>query len=130
MVLSGKIALSHEDHYSRQLDKFDVDEFEGDWETSSIGKCTDFNLMTSGKISGKLKAIVIKEKQVVNYTIKEKCEWLFLYLYTGEISIHPDNKISTLHKGDLLVLNNPAIKELEIQGIENAELVFCEISYL
>jgi len=46
MVLDGKITLNHKDHYSRQINKFDVDEFEGDWKTSSIGKCTDFNLMT------------------------------------------------------------------------------------
>jgi environmental stress-induced protein Ves len=127
VILSGQITISHEGHYSRQLNKFDADEFDGDWKTSSVGKCTDFNLMISGKTSGELASVVIKDKQSVNYTIKEKCEWLFLYMYTGEISIHPGNKISTLHKGDLLVLNNPAIKELEIQGIENSELVFIEI---
>lgn len=128
MVLSGKITLIHEDHYSRQLNKFDVDEFEGDWNTSSIGYCTDFNLMTIGETSGELTAIVIKKEQYANYKIKENCNWFFMYVYSGKVSIDINIKKNTINKGDLLVLNKLSIKSLEIKGIENSELVFSEIT--
>jgi len=127
MVLSGKITLCHEEHHSRQLNKFEVDEFEGDWKTSSIGKCTDFNLMTAGKTSGELQAVVIKKKQYVNYEIKKNCDWLFIYIYSGKVSIDIKNKITIISKNDLLVLNKLSIEKLEINGIEHSELVFSVI---
>jgi environmental stress-induced protein Ves len=128
MILSGKITISHEGHFSRRLNKFEIDEFEGDWKTSSIGKCTDFNLMTTGKTSGELSAMVIKRKQYISYNIKEKCDWLFMYLYSGKVSFDINHKTAILNKGDLLVINKPAILNLEISGVENSELVFSEIS--
>jgi environmental stress-induced protein Ves len=128
MVLDGKITLNHEDHYSRQLNKFDVDEFEGDWKTSSIGKCTDFNLMTSGNTTGELKAIVIENEQSINWNIKVDCNWFFVYILSGKVRIDINNKTATLNKGDLLISNLPSISNFEIKGIENSELVFSEIS--
>lgn len=128
MVLSGKITLCHEEHHSRQLNKFEVDEFEGDWKTSSIGKCSDFNLMTVGQTTGDLQAHVIKEKQFMDYEIKKNCEWLFIYVHSGKVSIDINNEITIISKNDLLVLNNLTIKNLEINGIEYSELVFSVIS--
>ena len=129
MVLDGKITLSHEGHYARQLNKFDVDEFEGDWKTSSIGKCTDFNLMTTGKTSGELTASVIKKGEYVNLKINEKCDWLFIYAYSGKVDIESENKIITINKGDLLVLSNLTTRNLEITGIDDSELVFSKIKF-
>jgi uncharacterized protein len=128
MVLSGQITLSHEDRYSRQLNKFDEDQFEGDWKTSSIGKCTDFNLMTTGRTSGKLIAKTVNKGQRVIHKIIFKCDWFFIYIYTGKVKIATDNKIATINKGDLVVLNNLTTRNFEITGIENSELVFTEIT--
>lgn len=128
MVLAGKMTLRHEDHYSRRLNKFDVDEFEGDWKTSSTGKCTDFNLMTTGKITGELTAIVIQKEQYVNLNIKENCDWFIIYIYTGKVRIDINNKITTINTGDLLLLNKLTTRSFGIKGIENSELVFSEIS--
>jgi uncharacterized protein len=129
MVLEGKITVSHEGHYSRQLDKFEVDEFEGDWKTSSIGKCTDFNLMTTGNITGKLDAKVVREKQKVSYKLKKDSDWLFIYLYSGKVSVEINKKIAAIGKDELMVFNNPIISPIEINGIDYSELVFVEITY-
>jgi uncharacterized protein len=128
MVLDGNITVNHEDHYSRQLKKFDVDEFEGDWKTSSIGKCTDFNLMTTGKTTGELTAFYIEKEQFINYKIKESSDWFFLYIYSGKVRIDIDKKIATIDKGDLLILNKLTIRTIGINGIENSELVLAEIT--
>ena len=128
MVLSGEITLSHEGHYSRQLHKFEVDEFEGDWKTSSVGKCTDFNLMTTGKTTGELSVIVIEKGQHVNYNIKENGDWVFIFIHTGSVRIDLDSKIRTINKGDLLIINNITTRNFEINGIEKSELVFSEIT--
>lgn len=128
MVLDGKITLSHEGHYSRQLNKFDADEFEGDWKTSSIGKCTDFNLMTTGKTSGELTAIVIEIESCVNFNVKPNPDWLIIYIYSGTVRADLNNISATLNRGDLLVLNKLTTRSIEISGIENSELVISEIT--
>jgi uncharacterized protein len=128
MVLSGNIILNHEDHYSRQLSKFDTDEFEGEWRTSSQGKCTDFNLMTTGKTKGVLAAIIIEKNHTARYKINGFSDWLFMYLYSGKVSIDLNNKPSIIDKGDLLVVNKLIITDLIIKGIEQSELVFSQIT--
>jgi environmental stress-induced protein Ves len=128
MVLDGKITVNHEEHYSRQLKKFDIDEFEGDWKTSSIGKCTDFNLMTRGKTTGELSSFVILKEQYANCNIKEICEWFFIYVYSGKVRMELNNKRITINKGDLLIVNNPGNRVFGITGLEKSELVFSEIT--
>jgi len=44
-VLENRMTLVHKDHYSVSLERYDIDRFSGDWETSSQGKVTDFNLI-------------------------------------------------------------------------------------
>ena len=128
MVLHGKITLCHEDHYSRLLNKFDIDEFEGDWKTSSVGKGTDFNLITTGKTTGEISAVVIEKEKRVNCNVKENSDWFFIYVYSGKVTISIDNKITTINKGDLLILNKPSTRNFGIKSIENSELVFAEIT--
>jgi len=127
MVLAGQITLSHEGHHSKQLNKFNVDEFEGAWKTSSIGRCTDFNLMTTGKTTGEITAIVVEKEKQANYKIKENFDWCIVYIYSGKINIALNNKTIAINKGDLLLFNKPTITSLKITGVENSELVISEI---
>jgi environmental stress-induced protein Ves len=129
MLLDGEITICHEGHYSRQLNKFDTDEFPGDWKTSSVGKCIDFNLMTRGKTTGKLNAIAIEKDQDVNYSIEEHCDWFFIYAYSGKAAMSICKVISALNTGDLLKIKIPDMREFRIKGIDGGELVICEIFF-
>jgi environmental stress-induced protein Ves len=126
MVLSGEITLHHEGQHSKHLSKFEIDEFEGDWKTSSLGKCTDFNLMTTGKTTGALAGIVVKANQHVNHAIKARGHWLFIYVYKGMIRIQLHDQVTTANKGDLLVVHK-LITDLNIEGIETSELILSEV---
>ena len=127
-VLEGEVTLIHDDHDSRQLNKFDADEFEGDCETSSIGKCIDFNLMTTGETKGEITGIVVENEKHFDCNIKENCDWVFIYIFSGKISIDLKDDIITKVKGDLLILNKPTTGNLEIKGLEDCELVFSEVT--
>jgi len=59
MVLDGQIVISHKDRYNKELKRLNVDKLESDWQTSSTGTCTNFNLMTTGKTKGDLSALVL-----------------------------------------------------------------------
>lgn len=128
MVLAGSVTLIHENHYSRQLKKFDVDVFEGDWKTSSIGKCTDFNLMTRGNTTGELSSIIIKKDQYIKRNLKQTCDICFIYAYSGRVRINIKNEMIMINKGNLLILNKLTARNFEIKGIEDTELVFSEIT--
>ncbi|HRZ48775.1 MAG TPA: HutD family protein [Bacteroidales bacterium] len=127
MVLSGATVLHHEGHPSSYLGRFDAATFEGDWKTSSVGRCTDFNLMTSGNTSGALSALTVQKGQDVTYFFREHHTFVFFYLFSGETSLLINKQTDTLHQGDLLVFQQPVINALTFSSIEDCELVVCEI---
>lgn len=128
MVLDGEITLYHENHHTKQLHKFDIDIFEGAWKTSSHGKCTDFNLMTTGKTIGELEAVIIKKSQHLIYPIESKWNWLIIYVYSGNITVFFNKKKHTIPQGNLLALNEIVIHSLELEGTEKSELIISKIS--
>jgi uncharacterized protein len=130
MVLDGETKLFHKGHHTKQLRKFDVDEFEGEWETSSFGKCTDFNLMCTEKTKGELRALVVAKDKDFNYNAPETCDWVFVYLYTGELSLYFNKVENKMRKGDLLVVSKLGKAEIKIHACENSELIFSELTYL
>lgn len=127
IILDGQISIKHEDRYSRQLKKFDVEEFEGDWITSSVGKCTDFNLMTTGKTAGILSATKIGKDQFVTYNNSEKSDWFFVYVFKGKLRTVISDETIIINRGDLLVIQKPDSVKTQIEGLENSELVYAEI---
>lgn len=40
--------IDHKGHYCKTILKYEIDRFNGEWETTSKGKVTDFNLMLKG----------------------------------------------------------------------------------
>ncbi len=128
MVLDGKMKLVHENQYTQQLAKFEVDSFNGDWNTTSYGKCKDFNLMTTGKTNGELSALCIEKNEKIEFNISEFCHWVLIYNYTGNVEIYSDDVCYTLNAGDLFIVNEITTSTLLFAGIENSTLVISEIN--
>lgn len=127
MILDGTIVIHHEGYASKQLNKFEVHEFLGDWKTIAEGTCTDFNLMTKGNINGDIKALTVENNTKLNFPISQNAAsaWVFIYVYSGEISLDFNEEKHSIHKGDLISIKNPAT--LSIVCIENSELIITEI---
>lgn len=119
MVLYGHLNLHHEGHHQASLGQFDQDEFKGDWETKSEGKCVDFNLMCRGNTSGKLDGFVLQKNQ---YRVLD-CEGVIQYLYVVNGSIELNNK--TYFTGGLVRIKKETI--IEMKAKELSELVFIDI---
>ena len=129
MILDGQIEISHKDHYKKELQKFDIDEFEGDWQTSSVGICTDFNLMTQGKTKGELSSLSLSKNQINNFLISKQDSKLYIYLYSGKISFSIELNEQVLNQGDLLILDNPNMDNLKLIAFEKSELIISKISF-
>lgn len=127
MILDGQIEISHKNHYNKKLNKFDIDAFEGDWQTSSIGLCTDFNLMTKGKTKGELSSLSILQGQTTDYPIPPMHSKVFIYLYTGKVSFNLEQSDHILNQGELLVLDNLINVKLKFTAQENSRLIISKI---
>lgn len=116
MVLNGELKLTHEKRYSKVLKPFDTDQFLGDWNTKSIGKVTDFNLMTTGKTKGYLSHINILRNDCHKLSLNKEFNTIALYIYKGEAVIEINNNSNILKEQDILILKteNKKIDELRI----------------
>jgi environmental stress-induced protein Ves len=129
MILDGAIEIIHENHYSKKLGKFDTDSFEGDWKTSSVGKCIDFNLMTRGTTTGEISALSIEKNQALNISIDGKADFLILYVFSGEITLHENNETHQLQQGNLLVITQFNSLNLELIGSKDSDLIISKIIF-
>ena len=120
MVIEGELQLKHEGHHTAVLGAFEQDCFSGNWETTSFGCVTDFNLMMARGYKGTLEAISFKAGEVKDILLynnaneDEKLSQIIeaFYIVEGAIEIDTGINVKTiLNKGDLVL----AIRtELEI----------------
>lgn len=128
MILDGEIEISHKDQYTKTLKKFDIDEFEGNWETSSVGTCIDFNLMTRGNTKGELSSMSLIKNQTSEYSIIKKKAKTFIYLYSGKIRFNIDSEDHMLSHGELLIINKPESDILKLNGHKNSKLIIAHVT--
>ncbi len=129
MVLEGAVTLSHQGHHSKKLYKFEVDEFEGDWKTTSKGRCVDFNLMTKTGINGSISGQALNEGNTLEKELDNKDQWFFLYLFTGKLELSFNANTVVVHKGDCVMIENESDVRLVVSAQSNCELVFAEVEF-
>ncbi|PKQ60756.1 hypothetical protein BZG02_17960 [Labilibaculum filiforme] len=128
MILEGAIEIIHENKYRKKLNKFNTDSFEGDWNTSSVGKCIDFNLMTRGNAKGELSALTLEKNQTVPLPFKKETDFLILSVFSGEIELNTKEERQIVKQGSLCVITQLDSAKLEIKGITNSEVILSEIA--
>jgi environmental stress-induced protein Ves len=123
MVLEGQLEISHEGHYSKVLKQFEMDEFSGDWKTSSKGKVVDFNLIMGEGICGSLKYISLgKGKNLFKIDSggdrsRPVCT-VGYYLIFGGIQIHLNQEEYELEKGEMILIeSNFELDKIGVVGI-------------
>lgn len=126
MILEGGISITHEGKYSKHLKPFDVDTFSGDWKTTSMGTCTDFNVMTAGQRQSELYHLA--PGVVSGFILKPKstCKNLFLYPTSGIIRLQIKNANYSLTTGNLLVVKNYDASSIFINSEEAFGMVVVE----
>ncbi len=95
-ILEGKMEICHKDHHQKTLLPYDIDHFKGDWDTSSKGKVTDFNLMLKG-CKGDFFFKEIKQEEKIIFENEKILS--FIYCISGELKI--ENEL--LKAGELAV---------------------------
>lgn len=127
MVLDGEIIIKHEGHYSKHLKQFEIDNFEGNWNTSSCGKCTDFNLMTSNKYYGELDFLSINKNDILNLNFDKSLYMRFLYLYNGDLKIEQNKSHLNCSAGDLIQISEVDDNQIQLITNSRAEVIIANI---
>jgi len=128
MILEGEISINHEGQYRKHLKPFNVNNFSGDWKTTSIGTCTDFNVMTTGQRQCELYYLAMGAISSYKLKPKETCKNLFLYATSGAIHVQLMDVNYILATGNLLVIENLSVSYISINSDEDFGLVVLEIN--
>ncbi|MDO9039190.1 MAG: HutD family protein [Lutibacter sp.] len=127
MVLSGSIKVSHKNHHAVQLHKNEIDSFEGNWETTAVGTCVDFNLMTRDQTKGKISSIAISADKTLNFQLDATCEFIVFYAYEGKLQVDFSSEKRNVNQGELLVIQHPNNEVIALQSSEDGEMVVVHI---
>lgn len=111
MIIEGEVILEYEGSHQVELKPYEQESFSGGWVTRSMGKVTDFNLITAAGCQGELEALFIKEgtsheiechKNDVEFSLVTEA----FYCTEGRVnvSINEDQSL-WLEKGDFCVLS-------------------------
>jgi environmental stress-induced protein Ves len=128
MVLEGEITVTHENHHIKTLKQFDTDTFSGDWKTTAIGTCTDFNLMTKEGINSELTHLQLLANQYNKIAVDDSYNTLCIYVYSGSLYAEINSKLFNLKKESLLVLTNVSNCSFHLQAHKRSNVIISKIS--
>jgi uncharacterized protein len=128
MILEGETILTHQQRDTIHLKKFDIDYFEGNWDTTSRGKVIDYNLMLNQNQEGHLSHLSLKKGHTHEVaTIFEK-GFFVIYLFKGQISFSEKGQDYLINENDTLVLNPKEAKtNLDIKALAETILIVSEV---
>ncbi len=127
MILEGGITLRHEGRYSKHLEPFESDEFDGSWITCSKGKCTDFNVMCTNDLSNELRAMRLSEQQLEHLECGSNCT-LFIYVLNGSITVEKQAERFQVKQGCLLRSDSEQSEEISILALQKSDLILTIIN--
>ncbi len=124
MILEGSMKLEHKGQKSKKLQKFEVDNFFGDWESTSYGKVTDFNLMTKGEAHGVLESLKLEKNSFFEFQNTENYPSIVYYVWEGSALFSCKNVKYRLQTQELIWLYDlERNTKIGIETEQNAELL-------
>lgn len=137
MPLTGNLKLCFNDNYERQLNKYEVESFSGDWDTTSYGKVTDFNLMTRSGCRGELQHISVLKKDSYLIKLENKNAERYMeciYNLGEEITVRLENETIILRKKETLIIelpgyNSKILMKIQNDTEENVDLIKAEVHF-
>jgi environmental stress-induced protein Ves len=124
LILDGEITLTHKGEAPQHLGKHAVASYEGAWETKSVGRCTDFNLMTRGTTMGSLEG---RNLEAGEQWIIPTHAHTFLYVYRGRLAWVNAREAELVHEGTMLVGGKVCGPHLLVKAMEACEVVVVQI---
>lgn len=126
-TLNGEIDIIHNGEAPIRLAPHQVHVFDGGWQTSSIGKCRDFNLMLrKGACDGLLEALKLSGDGTVNAceaAAKAANASMVLFLCEGSATICAQGESIVLEPGEAVLLWDAHGETLQLSCPQGAVLM-------
>jgi environmental stress-induced protein Ves len=117
LILNGKLTLIHEGRYSKELDTFDQDRFDGSWNTRSKGKVQDFNIMFNENYDASVLHLALQANKSHEITLDESKT--FLFIFNGKFEINGQ----LVSAGDLIEFQNDYPEKMNLFCIESGNII-------
>ncbi len=119
LPLKGKLTLIHEGRYTKELEPFEQDQFDGAWRTRSKGKVQDFNVIFNTQISAIVNHHHLKSGE--KNMLKAQESWHFTFVNDGIFEV----KGKRVSSGDLIEYEISEAQPIEINCIEEGNILEC-----
>lgn len=124
MILKGELTITHRNQYTKHLNTFDSDTFDGGWETTAIGKVTDFNLMMAKSVNGTCKRESSEAKTPLSNIIQN--DFYGMYWLSGKASITCKGNEQIVLPGDFISFQKG--DEMTIVSLERCDWIGVNLS--
>lgn len=127
MVLEGELELNHKEQHKVILKQYEQDSFKGAWDTVSVGKARDFNLMLKEGVKGRIAHYRVAQGDnlmIVQKTVEKGQHFFAIYCYRGHLYLNIENQNSSLQEGELLLMAYDTVMEV---AVENSEAEACHM---
>lgn len=134
-TLQGSIDVTHNGGEVIKLSPYGVHAFDGGWETRSVGKCRDFNLMMrKGVCSGHMAAVSVTSAVSAVVVMEEAAKAYahadaYLYCGEGEAVVEAEGQTIALQAGESVAVKDAAAMELKVTSTSAAKLMLVEAWY-
>jgi environmental stress-induced protein Ves len=128
MILAGEINITHNEHDSKHLKQYDIDAFKGDWHTTAIGRCTDFNVMTKGNLESGLSHIRLTCTDRKEIQLAATCTTICIYVISGSFEIEINENNYDIAPENLMVIEKPSVLPLFLQANSLCEILLISIN--
>lgn len=127
MILKGMLNIDHTGRYQKQLNRFDIDVFDGEWPTKAKGKVTDFNLMTRGETTGQIESHLLPAAVSKSILPSKNFNYTGIYLFAGSMNVKagPENLI--LNEGDFVLFTTETLEQIELNASSPCEIIVSRI---
>jgi len=132
-TLEGEIDVTHNGGEVIHLAPFHVHAFDGGWETRSVGRCRDFNLMMrKGACAGQMNAVMVQPEASVEVAVDEAAKNYshvdaILYCAEGAAKVEAEGQCLDLQAGESVMVQEAAAAKLLVSG--TAKLMFTAAWY-
>lgn len=121
LVLNGKLTLIHENRYTKELETFDQDRFDGAWKTRSKGKVQDFNVMFKENYDAEVNHFSLAENDKREINLDSKLH--FYFVFNGKFHLNGQ----LVNAGDLIEIRQNEIQKLDIICLEEGNIIETKI---
>lgn len=115
-TLEGEIDVTHNDGPVIHLAPYGIHAFDGGWNTRSVGRCTDFNLMTrKGQCQGELTCLAPTQSAPVTAQLAQGSDAV-IYCAEGSLQVELQGQAAALEAGESVLIRNADAAALTVAG--------------